>query len=277
MVAFLFASAVGEGGPGNTAWAGEAPAAEAGAPAQDETPPKALARFEAEVKAHLKDKDEAALRADCAHAKQLGLSCEDAALRPKYRALLGSILQGTREEDVRKVAIRTIGETKDKSLFKYLRPYLAMPNAKQAGPLLIPAIEAAGELAANDGALLLVGLVKDSKVMPVAQAAVKALGGYASDKRLRAKVVGEMIATVRKSRPGVGSRADTSSGERIPTARVRTGDEEMSRWQALAPVLVETLNKMTGHNAGSAEDWFDLYDRYKDQPNVLFPAEATGK
>ncbi|HVG93890.1 MAG TPA: hypothetical protein VND21_05550 [Planctomycetota bacterium] len=268
----LAGAAIGGGSP---AWA-EAPPAEPGAPA-DETPTQAYARLEATVKGHLKEKDEAALKADCARAKELGLSCAEVALRPKYLALLGSILQGTREEEVRKVAIQAIGETKEKSMFKYLRPYLAMPNAKEAGPLLIPAIEAAGQLAANDGALLLVGLVKDSKVMTVAQAAIKAIGGYASNARMRQKVVGDVIATVRKSRPGVGSRADTSSGEVVPTARVRTGDEEMSRWQALAPVLVETLNKMTGHNAATAEDWFDLYDRYKTQPNVLFPAVATEK
>jgi hypothetical protein len=229
---------------------------------------------EATVKAHLRDKDADALKADCVFAREQGTSCEEAALRPKYRALLGTILQGSRDDEVRKSALKEIGEVKDPALFKYVRPFLAMPDPKKAGGLLLPAIEATGRLAADDGALILVGLVKDAKVMDVARAALKALSGYGGNKRVRAKVVGDVIATVRKDRPGIGNRPDYSNGKMEPTARVRTGDESESRWQTLAPQLVETLNQMTGQNVGRAEDWFDLYDRYKGQPGVLFPKET---
>jgi hypothetical protein len=265
---------MGKGDRGMTVWAGGEPA-DAGPPAPA-TPAEEYAQVEAAVKAHLRDKDADGTKADGALVLRQSTSCPEEGLRAKYRALLGTMLQSSRDEDVRKVLLEAIAETKDASLFRYVRPHLAMPNPKEAPPLLLPAIEAAGSLAADEGASILVGLVKDAKRMEVAQAAMKALGSYGANKRVRARIVGDLVATVRKDRPGVGQRPDYSSGTMQPTARIRTGDDQVSRWEALSGALVQTLNKMTGQNVGTAEDWFDLYDRYKGRPAVLFPSDTSG-
>jgi hypothetical protein len=51
---------------------------------------------------------------------------------------------------------------------------------------------------------------------------------------------------------------------------VRTGDEAASRWDALSGQLAQTLNQLTGQNVASAQDWFDLYDRYKNSLGQIF-------
>jgi hypothetical protein len=86
---------------------------------------------------------------------------------------------------------------------------------------------------------------------------------------MRERIVAELVATTRKDVPGIGydpERGDPSLRQK----KVRSGDESMSRWDALSGALTPALNQLTGQNCASAHDWFDLHDRYKNSLGQLF-------
>ena len=229
--------------------------------------------FEGGVKAHLKDRAVEALVADTKEALARHGKA-DGKVRERYGAALTSILRGCTDDGVQKAAIVAIGETKDAALFPPLRPFLAQPNKKETPPLLLAAVDACGKLVADEAVPPLIAIVKDSKSMPAAQAAMKALGSFGGSKRMRATIVKELSGTVGKDRPGVGRKydRDAETGETYSQGETRTGEEGQNRWASLAPALVEAFNRMTGQSCGSAEEWLSLVDKYKNRLQELFPS-----
>ena len=225
------------------------------------------------VRAHLRDKANDALVKDVTDVAKTASTISDPKLQAKYLALIGTVCQSCSEDEVQKVCIKLIGETKDPTLFKYIRPFLAQPNVKETPPLLEEAMTATAKLVADDAVLPLMKLVEDSKVMAVAQAAIKAFAGYGASKRMRVQIVKDLANTVGKDQPGVGQRWDNSTGTSYATGHTKSGEESRNRWGALAPELTKTLNAMTGQNCPSAEEWFSLLDKYKASMGALFPAK----
>lgn len=240
------------------------------AAAADVPPADPATALDATLRQHVKEKALEAVKDD---AKQVGKAWPS--LDPKGRKTLGATLlwltKAVTDDGVQKVVIDVVGETRDKALSAVLRPFLAMPDKKAAPPLLRPAIEAAGKLADEDLVVPLMGIVKDAKDYDVAATALKAFAGYGTAKKARNGILRDLINTVAKDQPGVGKRweKDGDSGP-YETARTKTGDEQLSRYQALSAALVPTLNTLTGQNCGTAEDWFGLFDRYKSAPGDLF-------
>lgn len=241
----------------------------------DETTAKVV-ELETVAKKHLADKADDALKADVAAAVKLAAETSDAKLRARIITVVGSILSGRTEDGTQRAAIKGIGEIGDSSAFRYLRPFLNQPTPKDNPPLLIDAIDAASKIHADDSVIVLMALVEKSDVMPVAVAAMKAFIPFAANKPTRVKIVSDLIQTVKKDRPGVTYRWSKDGGimgaDRTRTRNpLHSGEDSVTRYQALAGVMCETLNKMTGQNVAAPEDWFDMKDKYKSNLSILFP------
>ncbi len=245
-----------------------------GKPAADPATPDAAAlatATEASVREHIKTKAFAALVSDTAEILKARVGV-DPKITARYDALLGTIIQGTQDQEVRRAAIKAIGETKNPVLGKFLVPHLAQPDKGAEPPLLKDAIEAMSKVVSDDGVQPLMNLVKDSKNYQVAAAALKAFSTYGDMKRLRVNIGRDIIATVSKDQPSVGLRLKNDDGSGpYATARTKTGDDTRARYEALSTAMVETLNKMTGMRCGTPDDWFALWDNHKSKPADLFP------
>lgn len=253
------------------ALAGDMPASPPAA--TDGDPAQRYAELDKQIGLHLKDKAVDALKLDVAEVAKEAKAATDPVWRTKLGALIGRILDGTTDDPTQKVALVAIGDSADPALFRFLRRWLAQPNPKEEPPLLAEAITAAGKLVSSDAVQPLLTIVQKSKLYPLATAAMEALANYGPNKRMRVKILTEIISTVSKDSPGVGNRWDSSSGEAQATARTKTGEESRARWGALSGVMVVCLNRMTGTNCATAEDWFGLYDKYKSRLDALFVKE----
>jgi hypothetical protein len=241
----------------------------ADAPAVDEAAAR-VAELEKTVEGHRSAKDVSALRGDLDDVAAAHKKTEDQKLRARLNALLGSILKATRDDSLEKAALATIGDLGDPENWKHVRPYVMQPDAKVAPPLLNDAIEVAGKLKNDDAVPHLLRLVEKSKVFPVAAAAMRALGNFGESRRHREKILEEIVTTVRRAQPGAGggmSKSDPDTGESVGG---KNGAAD-SRWGVLSPALVEAANRLTGQNASTPQDWFDLYDRHKRDLRGLFP------
>jgi hypothetical protein len=270
---WLAAAASAFAGDSNPASApGSAPAAASAALSADEAAAR-VAQADEQVKQHLKSKDLDALRKDLDAVEKLVPRVADAKLRAKALSLVSSIFAASTDDAHQRVVIRSIGTIGEPSLFKHVRPFLAQPNPKEIPPLLLDAITATAKLRPVDAVAPLLSIVQKSKKMEAAAAAMRAFAGYGAMKSVRGKILQELIATTEKDKPGVGKRWDNSSGDPYETGTTRTGDDAVTRWGALSAALVETLNKLTGQNCATAEDWFALHDRYKTRLDELFEAK----
>src|SRR5262245_37387598 len=225
--------------------------------------------LEEQVKAHVDEKSSDSMRQDLSEISKLLPVVTDAKLRARLVVLPGKILGVTKDVAIVKFAIKTIGDTGDSSTFKSIKSYLQQPNPKEVPPFLIDALEATGKIKADDGVPIMIGIVENSKRFEASTAAMKALGKFGASKRMRNRIVTDLVSTVRKDVPGVGydpDKGDPSQRQK----KVRTGDEAASRWDALSAALVPCLNELTGQNAASAQDWFSLFDQYKRNLDSLF-------
>jgi hypothetical protein len=252
----------------STAWAEDGPKP---ATPTDEVMAKVV-EIEASVAQHKKDKDEGALTRDldaiaALHKDPASVEKHEARLN----ALIGTVLAGPKSDGFEKAAIKVIGDIGDEANFKYIRKHLIQGDPKTVPPLMNDAIEAAGKLKASGAVDLLLKIVDDSKVFPPSAAAMRALGNYGSEKRLRTKILAAMVDSTRRSVPGgrgMSKGGSSDDGESGGSTKGTGGDA--SRWGAIAPAFVEAANNLTGKTASSPEDWFSLYDRYKTRLDDLF-------
>jgi hypothetical protein len=228
-----------------------------------------VADLEKAVEAHRVDKDVVALRKDLDDVCAAHKKATDPKARASLNTLLGAILKGANDEGLEKDALKAIGDLGDEDNWKYVRAYCQQPDPKVAPPLIAEALECAGKLKNDDAVPHLLRLVEKSKVYPVAANAMRALGNFGQSRRQRGKILTQMIGAVRRSVPGgpAKGKSDPNTGGYIPP-KSASGDD--SRWGALSPALVASCNQLTGQTASTAQDWFDLYDRYKKNLNDLF-------
>jgi hypothetical protein len=231
-----------------------------------------VVELETAVAQHKKDKDEGALARDldaiaALHKDATSVEKHEARLN----ALIGTVLAGAKSDGLEKAVIRTVGDVGDEANFRVIRKYLIQPDPKTAPPLMNDAIEAAGKLKAPGAVDLLLKIVDDSKAFAPAAAAMRALGHYGSEKRVRGKILAAMVDSVRRSIPGGrGMSKGGSSDDGDSGGSTKGGGADASRWGTLAPAFVEAANQLTGKTASSPEDWFSLYDRYKNRLDDLF-------
>jgi hypothetical protein len=244
--------------------AAEEPAAEA---AGDDVAAR-VTDLEKAVEVHKRDKDVVALRKDLDDAVSEHGKASDPKLRGRVNAVLGTILKASDDESFQKDVLKAIGDLGDEDNWRHVRPFCQQSDPKVAPPLINEGLECAGKLKNDDAVPHLLKVVEKSKVYPVAANAMRALGNFGASKRQRTRILSELIGTVRKNLPGGPgmNKYDSNSGESI--GGKRPGEE--SRWGILAPALVAACNQLTGQTASSAQDWFDLYDRYKKNLGDLF-------
>jgi hypothetical protein len=230
----------------------------------------AFAALDAQVKEHLKDKNNDALKADI---KEIAKAYPAAFPKhqEKYGGLFALISKQVKEDDVQRAIIKAVGETKNDAIFYVIRPFLQQPDKKAVPTLMKDAIEATAKMVPESAVPLLMSIVTDSKEFNISAVAMKALGSYGDNKRVRQGILRDCIATVSKDQPSRGFRwKKDGAGNIYETANLRSGNESQLRWGALSPALVESMNKLTGQNCGSADDWITLFTKYKSNTGELF-------
>jgi hypothetical protein len=234
-----------------------------------------LAELEGSVAQHKKDRDGGALARDLDGIAAM-YRAPDCTPEQKKRlsALVGVVVAAPVDDGLAKSALRAIGEIGDETNWKYVRKYLQQPDPKSTPPMLLEAIEAAGKIKASGAIDPLLRLVDDSKTFAVSAAAIRALGSYGDDKRARTRILEAMVKSVRRSVPGGRGMKKGGQSQVDPEQGGSTNATggDASRWGTIAPAFVEAANKLTGKSAASAEDWFDIYDRYKGKLDSLFEA-----
>src|SRR5688572_3042019 len=179
----------------------------------------AVAALEAQVKEHLKDKNNDALKSD---VKEIAKAYPAAFPKhqEKYGGLFALIAKSVKEDDVLRVVIVAVGDTKNSNLFYVIRPFLQQPDKKAVPTLMKEAIDATAKMVPDSGAALLMSIVTDSKEYNIAAVALKALGSYGDNKRLRAGILRDAIATVGKDIPSRGHRWEKMGDTPVPTANL---------------------------------------------------------
>lgn len=190
----------------------------------------------------------------------------DEKLRESVRKVLGKAIR-YKDDGVKHVVIDAFTRMGDPLAYKYIAPFLRQTDRKKTPKLFEPAIRAVETLQPDDAVKPLVDLIKKSKNLSVGTRAMQALGAFRQS-ALKAKIMREIINTVRKEKPGVKGRENPNYyGNR------RTGAQARNRWEALAAPMVATANALTGHELSSPTEWFDFYTRNKRKPDVLFASQ----
>ena len=256
-----------------------APAAHAG-DARPRPSPKAIteatarvAALEAAAKQHAAQADEAALRADLDAATSRYDDAPVSSLKARCLAVVGAILEAAKSEGLERAGLKAVGDIGAPAGYRYVKPFLAQPAPQDDPPLLEEAIAAAGRIACDDSVSVLLSLVQSSKSMPVAVAAIRALGNFGQSLRTRERILVELVRTVRKDFPR-GARA---SGQGEPPAggspeggSVPAYAEGAARYEALASEMCTALDRLTGQSVQAPEIWFDLLWRYQGDLGSLF-------
>jgi hypothetical protein len=214
-----------------------------------------VVELERQVKQHLTDHADDAVKKDCKGALELAGKLTDANLKTRCLNVIGMVLDTSNNDEVRKVAIKAIADSGDKSLYRFVTTYLKQPNPKVVPELIMDAIDCAGKLTADEAVQPMLDLEKNSDVYTVTVAAIKALSNYGDAKRWRAKILKDLIGDIYQDRPGIKHRDPAVSRE---------------RYEALSGEIVKTCNKLTGRTYASPEEWFDLVEKYKTDLDALF-------
>ncbi|MFQ5844690.1 MAG: HEAT repeat domain-containing protein, partial [Planctomycetota bacterium] len=142
--------------------------------------------------------------------------------------------------------------------------YLVQPDKRKSGALLEVAVETAGRVRDDQLVSALLKIVTKSKDLSIAAQAVKSLGKFGHSKAKRKKILTELVATVKKDKPGVSGTFNPLGANR------RSGEESVNRWQALTAVLTPALNELTGRKLRAPEEWFHTVQSYKSRLDEIF-------
>lgn len=225
------------------------------APARAEEP-KAVA---GEIAAARKSKDDAATSAAVKKAADAYNATEDKAAKSALLGELGKVIKDKKMSEARLAAVATLVEIGDsKPCWKQLSRF--MPNPKKtetASDLQLAVIAAAGSLASPSAIKPLTELAYKAKDNKAAGAAAFALGGYGKDKKSRVRLLVELIDIGLRTRPG---RSTTKA----------VSPEAQQRWQVVGQGVVGGLNRLTGAEHSSFEEWESIFKDNKKKPGVLF-------
>jgi hypothetical protein len=250
--------------------------AHAADPAAEAATKEAIAKIvavEKAAKTHLTDLAHDAVRLDIKAAAELCKELSDEKLKSRCLDVIGMILSRTTQDEVERSALKALGDLGSPEAGRFIVVYLKQPTPDSQPPLLADAIDCAGKICSDATVPYLLTIVQKSDVLPLAAAAMKALGGFGASKRVREKILTELVGTVEKDRPGVGhSWSGTTGADTAPVKgdSKRTGEDARNRYQALSEEMCATLNRLTKKNVASAEEWFTLRKNYKSNLSMLF-------
>jgi hypothetical protein len=218
---------------------------------------------------HKKEKASQALLVDAKSAaalhKEVG---ENAELKKRCMGFLDDIADFVKEDNEKKSVLETVGSTGAPEGAKIVKRYLRQPDPEKSDPVLLTAIKVAGVIPVSETAESLLTLFEKSKEMGVAAAALESLGSFGKIKSKRVKILETCVKSVSQVQPGGRGRGSAGQGSLDPDASGGTSGKQggsSARWGALAPVLPGAMNKLTGQNLGSPQQWFQVV---KDTPNL---------
>jgi HEAT repeat protein len=223
-------------------------------PAAD--PAAQVADLEARVAKDAAAKDEGALAKDAAATLETATRTGEPGLRTRLVAVAGRILDASAAEATQQAAIQALGRLLDSAGFDPLRRFLGTPT--------LDGIHALGKIRSDDSVGILLAIVDRARDPVTVVVAMQALAGFGDNKGVRARIVAELVASVRKHRPMPGYRRP------LPAP-------PSERYEGIAGEMAATLNRLTRQNVASPEDWFDLAEKYKANLEALFakpPATA---
>lgn len=240
-------------------------------------------------KAHKGDEDGVLPQAlDSAVALHNG--SEDPALRGKIQAALGALLKAKNAGSGRSAAASALAKLNDPAgAYKALKP--AFPSAKRAevAPYELRVVEAVGALVPPAAVADAAQLLKKGRARPAVVAAIQALGCYGQAGTVRVKVLGELLdaGAMWKAKADAAAKKlakrkppkEPKNPKKAPKEpRPKKGDvkakQAVDDWQAYAPVLLESLNKLTGSTRPSVDDWLAIRQDKKAKLEDLFTTKS---
>ena len=220
-----------------------------------------------EIAAARKSKDDAATSVAVKKSLDAYNASEDKAARKALLGELGKVVKDKKVTEARLAAVQSLVEIgksdPDNAKACWKQMSRMMPNAKKtetASPVQLAVVAGAGELAQSGAVKALLELGYKAKDPKAAAVACFSMGGFAKDKKNRVNLLKELITIGLRTRPG-------QTTDKAPSQEAR------DRWQAVGPMVVRGLNRLTGNQQGSFEEWEALYKDNKKQPKVLFADE----
>ena len=203
-----------------------------------------LAALEAAVATHVAANDEAALALDVKEAVTAADWAITPATKTRVVAVAEKVLDATREAGTRLTAIRALGEVAAPVAFPPLRRFLT--------PVTPETVEAAGKMRAAEAVPTFTAIVCASEDPALVDAAVRAIGEVGpTSATVGAPLVETLVGVLKREGPE-------------PTRRT-------PRWNVLAPLVTDALNRITGQNLASPEDWLLIVEQYRKNLEALFP------
>jgi hypothetical protein len=252
-------------------------AAALGAPAAraDDPPPDPrlvrLQELETKVQADASTKAYDALCQDAQAAAELFKEAEGKSpFRERLLKILNT-LAGNKEDAVCKAAITAAGDTGDQDgAAKILRRFLRPTDSPDPSAALVTSIEVVEKVPDPSLVEPLLNIVTESKNYTVAANAMQALGCFKDAKKKREKILEELTKTVLKDKPGVTPRAYRENQTNPDGASPGNQAGAQNRWVTLSTVLATALNKLTGQNISTPEEWGEAVKSRKGRLGDLF-------
>ena len=205
-------------------------------------------------------RDSTKMRAALDQLVQLHNESSSKSIRGALLQAAGKVLSDKSMGADREAAVEAIGRLNDPTgAYKRLKRTLPTRKTEEAGSLELAALRAVGALAPDLAIGLLVDLMTKGKDNNVAKEAVVVLGKFGQSKK-RVRILEELVDYMQRAIP-----------RRAPGKRV--GAATRDRWSAVGSALVSALNRLTGQQVASAEDWIVLYKDMKRRPKELFLKE----
>ncbi|MHC5011603.1 MAG: HEAT repeat domain-containing protein [Planctomycetota bacterium] len=236
--------------------------------------------LEDEIDGHRRDKAIEALVDDITAAHELfteagegEVTRESEAAQKRLVKMVGSLTK-MRDDTVATAAVVTLGEIGHEAGARYLKSFLRPVDTRDAEPVVREAIQAAAKIGDDSLVVPLLNMVERSDNYAIAATAMRALGKFGDSRRYRRRILESLVKSVQKNQPGGRPRYKPNQVKPEAPVGRNYGTGAQARWQALAPVLPEVLNELTGQRFASASDWFDVTRENKRNLNVLFSDDA---
>mgnify|MGYP001813754465 FL=1 len=185
---------------------------------------------------------------------------ESKTLRHDLQHAVGKVLKDRRMGAARELAAEALGQIDDpKGGYNHLKRMLPSRKTEEVTPLELAVLRSVGNLRRDSAIKTLLELMAKAKDREVSKEAISALGGYGGSKR-RVTILKELVTYMQRTQPHY------TPGKRISQAA-------RERWNVLRGPLLSALNRLTGQQLSSPEDWASLYRSNKRNLKVLFSDE----
>ena len=209
------------------------------------------------------DKD--ALAALLPKVAPLHNALDDEAARKRLQGTLGDVLDADDlAVSTRTAAADVLAELHDERVWAQLKREWPLPDVEAATPIQVRVVAAAGKIAAPASADQLIDLLKRGRDPNLVETSLSALAGFGWAKN-RVSVLDALGSTI----PLVeGGGAGGGRGG-------KTSPETAALWRRLGPLLLTSLNTLTGRSELTLEAWSALLKENRRRLESLFLRERS--